>query len=443
MAGPKTRPNRGISAILPEKRLIIHTDGAARHITISPLSQLAFGLGAAALLGWGVFAASAMLADTLAPRADASVGPLRAAYEQRLDALAKERDQRAREASSAQGRFQIAMDEISRQQSDLLALESEKRELDAALDAMRARLGEAVATRQATASDNTSLRAEATEAQARAASTEELDETIRALSTQLRETAADRDTASAKAADLDRRVAEMKLDAEVAAKRRDQMIDQVEQAVAMSFGPLSKAMTGVDIDVDKLLDSVRANYSGQGGPLGPTVSTRNYDDGTAAADARFGSMMMDLDRLNLLRVAAQKVPIAMPLRDAFRFTSPFGVRSDPKGAGRRMHAGLDLAAPKGTPIYATADGVVTAAGPERGYGNVVRIQHDLGFETVYAHQSKVRVKVGQRVSRGDRIGDMGTTGRSTGVHLHYEVRVNGAAVNPLPYLEAARNVQQD
>lgn len=441
MAGPETRPNRGISAILPEKRLIVQTDGAARHITISPLAQLVFGIGAAALIGWGVFSATALFGETLAPGTEARVNPLRSAYEQRLDALAKERDQRAHEASSAQGRFQIAMDEISRQQSDLLALESEKRELGAALDAMRARLGDAVATRQAAASDNAWLRAEATEARARATDTDDLDETIRALSTQLRTTAADRDAASQKAADLDRRVAAMKLDAEVAAKRRDQMIDQVEQAVAMSFGPLSKAMTGVDIDVDKLLDTVRSNYSGQGGPLTPTVSTRNYDDGTAAADARFGSMMMDLDRLNLLRVAARKVPLAMPLKDAFRFTSPFGVRVDPKGAGRRMHAGLDLAAPKGTPIYATADGVVTAAGPERGYGNVVRIQHDLGFETIYAHQSKVRVKVGQRVSRGDRIGDMGTTGRSTGVHLHYEVRVNGAAVNPLPYLEAAQNVQ--
>jgi murein DD-endopeptidase MepM/ murein hydrolase activator NlpD len=105
-----------------------------------------------------------------------------------------------------------------------------------------------------------------------------------------------------------------------------------------------------------------------------------------------------------------------------------------------MHAGVDLAAPRGTPIFATADGVVVAAGPESGYGNVVRVQHEFGIETVYAHQSKIRVKVGQQVSRGVQIGDMGSTGRSTGSHLHYEVRVNGQPVNPMTYLEAAKDV---
>ncbi len=83
---------------------------------------------------------------------------------------------------------------------------------------------------------------------------------------------------------------------------------------------------------------------------------------------------------------------------------------------------------------------MTSAGAESGYGNVVRIQHDFGFETVYAHQSRIRVKVGQQVSRGEQIGDMGRTGRVTGVHLHYEVRLNGRPVNPMTYVEAAKDV---
>jgi murein DD-endopeptidase MepM/ murein hydrolase activator NlpD len=141
-----------------------------------------------------------------------------------------------------------------------------------------------------------------------------------------------------------------------------------------------------------------------------------------------------------MRVAAGKVPYAMPVHSSFRFTSGFGTRRDPKGGGRRMHAGVDLAGAKGTPIYAAADGVVESAERESGYGNVVRIRHDFGFETVYAHQSKIRVRPGQQVSRGEHIGDMGSTGRSTGVHLHYEVHLNGRPVNPMPYLEAAKDV---
>ena len=83
---------------------------------------------------------------------------------------------------------------------------------------------------------------------------------------------------------------------------------------------------------------------------------------------------------------------------------------------------------------------MTTAERESGYGNVVRIRHEFGFETVYAHQNKIRVKPGQTVSRGVQIGDMGSTGRSTGVHLHYEVRLNGDPVNPMTYLEAAKDV---
>ena len=105
-----------------------------------------------------------------------------------------------------------------------------------------------------------------------------------------------------------------------------------------------------------------------------------------------------------------------------------------------MHAGVDLAAPRGTPIFATADGVVTEAGRESGYGNVVRVQHELGFETVYAHLSSISVRPGQLLSRGEKIGGMGSTGRSTGSHLHYEVRVNGKPVNPMIYLEASKDV---
>jgi murein DD-endopeptidase MepM/ murein hydrolase activator NlpD len=151
-------------------------------------------------------------------------------------------------------------------------------------------------------------------------------------------------------------------------------------------------------------------------------------------------LLNQMDRLNLYRIAAQKAPFAAPVKASFRFTSKFGPRRDPKTGGRRMHKGVDFAAPNGTPLYATADGVVTHAGWSSGYGRLVKIQHEFGIETRYAHMSKLRAKVGQRVSRGDRIGDMGASGRVTGVHLHYEVRVGGRAVNPMIYIKAANDV---
>ncbi|MCL4105266.1 UNVERIFIED_CONTAM: hypothetical protein GTU68_055397 [Idotea baltica] len=105
-----------------------------------------------------------------------------------------------------------------------------------------------------------------------------------------------------------------------------------------------------------------------------------------------------------------------------------------------MHNGTDFAAPHGTDIFSTADGVITHAGWQSGYGKLIKIRHEFGIETRYAHLSNIRVKVGQRVSRGQIIGDMGNTGRSTGTHLHYEIRVNGKPMNPMTYIKAANNV---
>ncbi len=123
----------------------------------------------------------------------------------------------------------------------------------------------------------------------------------------------------------------------------------------------------------------------------------------------------------------------MPLKTSFRYTRP-------RRRWGRMHEGVDLAGAHGSPIYATADGVVVHAGPENGYGQLVSIRHDFGLETRYGHLSAINVTVGQKVSRGDKIGAMGNTGRSTGTHLHYEVRVNGAAKNPMIYIKAGKNV---
>ena len=144
--------------------------------------------------------------------------------------------------------------------------------------------------------------------------------------------------------------------------------------------------------------------------------------------------MRDLDTLQIYNITAAKLPVSMPVLTAFRYSSNFGPRDG------KLHKGVDMAGPTGSPIYATGDGVVIFSGWQSGYGKVVKIQHDFGFTTVYAHQNKLRVTKGQRVSRGERIGDMGSTGRSSGPHLHYEVVKNGRAVNPMNYIKAGQNV---
>jgi murein DD-endopeptidase MepM/ murein hydrolase activator NlpD len=132
-------------------------------------------------------------------------------------------------------------------------------------------------------------------------------------------------------------------------------------------------------------------------------------------------------------VATVSIPSLMPLRTA-SLTSGYGMRTHPVLRKRRAHKGVDLAAPTGTPIYATADGIVSKAERFSSYGLYVSMEHGAQVQTRFAHMSRIAVANGQNVKKGDIIGYVGSTGRSTGPHLHYEVRVAGRAVNPIPYM---------
>lgn len=129
------------------------------------------------------------------------------------------------------------------------------------------------------------------------------------------------------------------------------------------------------------------------------------------------------------------IPSLIPV-EGVKLTSDFGMRWHPVLGGRRAHKGVDLAAPAGTPIRASADGMVERADWFSGYGLFVALEHGGDIETRYGHMSRLNVAAGQRVRKGDIIGYVGSTGRSTGPHLHYEVRIAGEAVNPMPYLQS-------
>ena len=133
--------------------------------------------------------------------------------------------------------------------------------------------------------------------------------------------------------------------------------------------------------------------------------------------------------------SAVSIPSRMPV-EGVRLTSDYGMRWHPVGGGRRAHKGVDLAGPTGTPIHATADGLVAKADWFSSYGLYIQLEHGGNLQTRYGHMSRLNVGAGQRVKKGDVIGYLGSTGRSTGPHLHYEVRIAGEAVNPVPYMQA-------
>ena len=236
-----------------------------------------------------------------------------------------------------------------------------------------------------------------------------------------------------------------------------------------SQGSPAQRIQAVQLDQDRLIDAAEtyaknradrlklafrlsgldpAVYAGAsdglGGPLIEGKDSRalaavlDVDDDFAA---RLQHAVSDLSDMQGLQASEQAIPLAHPTVDT-RETSGFGVRSDPFTGEPAYHTGQDFAGAYGSPIYVTAPGVVSFTGVRSGYGNTIEVDHGHGFKTRYAHLSAIAVSVGQHVAAGQRIGAMGSTGRSTGTHLHYEVWVNGRPQNPLRFVKAGDYVQQ-
>ena len=427
------RVHAWLEARLPEKRLFLRSDTETRFIRLKPETQLVALFGGVLVVGWSIIATAILLMDSIGAgnfRAQAQRDQM--IYEERLNALSTERDVRAEEAVAAQQRFNSALEQISIMQSELLATEDKRRELETGLEVVQATLRTTMKAREDARAQVAALTEDGSGAAA-AAMSQEANGTVDLLAEALAETAAERDQIAADAAFALDNAAEMELALRLLEEKNDEIFRQLEEAMMVSVEPLDKMFRQAGLNPDNLLSAVRRGYSGTGGPLTPLqFSTKG---GGPDPDAeRANGILNRMDRINLYRIAAERAPFDMPVKSNFRFTSGFGQRWG------RLHAGTDFAGPIGAPIYATADGVVTFAGWSSGYGRLVKIQHEFGIETRYAHQSRMDVKVGQRVSRGQKIGAIGNSGRSTGPHLHYEVRVGGKPVNPMIYIRAGQDV---
>ena len=241
-------------------------------------------------------------------------------------------------------------------------------------------------------------------------------------------------------------------------QQRDQLasIDHASRrdldALALQLGQLQAQATRLNALGDRLtqvgkLDDGEFDFSSEpalGGPEETAVGQGSPLPLQAGLDdlrAEFDRQEAQLDVLdNLLRdrkIDNALLPSGMPVAQGY-ISSGFGGRSDPLDGHAAMHMGLDFDAPLGSPVLAVADGVVTYAGERSGYGNVVEIDHGNGYMTRYAHNSAFVAQVGQRVHAGDAIAKVGSTGRSTGPHCHFEVWLNGRAVNPMAYVKSTR-----
>lgn len=427
----------------PEQRLYLKSDTETRFVRLRSGTQVIALAGGMLALAWTIVATALIMMDSIgAGSAREQSARQQSLYEERLNTLSADRDLRAEEAARAQERFNLALAQVSKMQERLLASEDRRRELETGIDAIQDTLRRTIVERDEARGEADRVTLALNEQSGGATEMGRARDTVATLeylTLALGLTAEERDQ-NLDAAEAAREETEtIAAEKRMVEQRNDLIFAKLEEAVTISMEPLNNMFREAGMSPDDLLDAVRDGYSGQGGPLTP-ISLSTSGGVLSPEELRANGILSGLDRMNMYRMTAFKLPFAMPVKDSFRWTSGFGYRRDPKGAGTRMHEGTDMAAAYGTPIYSTADGVITHAGWDSGYGRLVKIRHDFGVETRYAHLSHIRVEVGQRVSRGERIGDMGNSGRSTGTHLHYEVRLDGTAVNPMTFIKAAKNV---
>ncbi|WP_245168670.1 M23 family metallopeptidase [Cognatishimia activa] len=418
----------------PERRLFLRSDTDTRFIRLKPHTQLMIAGCGALVVGWAIIVTAVLFMDSIGSgnfREQAKRDQEN--YQLRLNTLSDERDQRSAEALAAQERFTAALEQISLMQSELLSAETRSRELETGIEVIQSTLRRTMKERDEARTELERVTADA-DAYVESTVAQDLNtEGVESIVTALAETAAERDELFVQAREAVAIADNMELELKLLEEMNDQIFTQLEDAMTVSVEPLEKMFASAGLSTDALLEEVKRGYTGLGGPNLPLTVTTSGGE-LSPEMKRANALLGQLDRLNMYRIAAETTPFAVPYKTAVRYTSGFGMRWG------RMHRGADIAGPHGTDIFATADGVVIHAGWSSGYGKLIKIKHAHGIETRYAHLAKFRVKKGDRVSRGQHIGDMGNTGRSTGTHLHYEVRINGRAVNPMKFIKAARDV---
>ena len=419
------------SNYFPNRQLLLKTGSDTRFITLSSSTQAIIIFAVFIFVGWSLFSSLIFTFKALNLGAkEEYFDRSNVNYEDRIEQISDEKYSYFQRVKDAEAKLREALEAIEDFQVEITKAQIREEELQSGILILQGLIKQTknnnfigLEEQKNRLNNVTGLQQE---------NTIDTLPRISILMSLLEETVKERDDIKAKLAKALEKVDQLSYEADLSQQNNEQIFRQIEEALVISVKPLEKMFKSVGLDLNSLLNVIRNTYSGYGGPNLP-ISKLPIDSLTN--NEKLAAKMVDqILELGAWRIAVQKIPFAHPLNETFQYTSGFGPRWG------TMHYGTDMAAKHGSAILATADGVINFAGWEKGYGKLIKIKHDFGYETRYAHLSKINVSVGQRISQGDQIGKMGNTGRSTGTHLHYEIRRNGKPINPMKYIRARQNV---
>jgi murein DD-endopeptidase MepM/ murein hydrolase activator NlpD len=464
-----SKGQKTLQRLFPERQVMVRSAGRLRSVRFSTAAQLTGTAVAALLAGWVGFSSFMVLNhESILASKQEEVARARSAYQTLLAQVSVYRDKitqvteglennhaRAvallQQNESLDQRLQAIEDELASSQEEQRQTQEDKERLVGHLQKIRAELQEASEQGEAEA-EVASLAAERAQFQRERETLrgqlERLEQQITdvpedsifasevdSIEVELRKVVLQRDLARSEGDSLREEIAQLQ---ERLASMQDTQTTLTKRFTAVArerSADIEEALSGTGLKLEDLLkDNAEA---ARGGPFIP-LKPDEWKEGSLGGKTLV-SLNSDFEHWNALQVVLESLPLGQPLKD-YRITSGFGRRSDPVNGLGAVHQGLDMAAPFQSPVFATGPGKVTFAGWRGRYGRMIEIDHGNGIKTRYGHLNKILVRKGDRVDRSTRIALLGSSGRSTGPHVHYEVVVEGKPRNPINFIKAGVNV---
>jgi len=428
----RERWNERLSEAFPERQFVIRTEERVSYLRITKNPQMAVAACLIAFSGWiGFTSVSYFLNDQIIASKNSQIVGARLAYQSLLD-----------EVGAYQRKFISITTDLEENHSLMLGLVEQNATLQQDLSTIEHQLKVTEADRQAIFGARERLKGDLDTIQDNLTSLTSrnflLQDNLDTVASDLSTALAERNEALVESKRMKLYAEELKtsLDSlqtaqigtvEDLTQRTDDNIDSIERVVQMA-----------GLDVTAVLEANRDKSSGQGGPF------IEVPDGVAGDELRTKLVNLDsrLEHLKILQDTMQRIPLSAPLK-TYYITSKFGKRRDPLNEKWSMHYGVDLGSTNKAIVFSTAPGVVSFAGWKGKYGKFVEIDHGGGIKTRFGHLGKFFVKKGQKIGFFEKIGEVGSTGRSTGPHLHYEIVFNKKPMDPMGFIKAGRYVFQE
>ncbi|MGB0631983.1 MAG: peptidoglycan DD-metalloendopeptidase family protein [Alphaproteobacteria bacterium] len=415
-----------------DRQFIVRSKGRIRYVRVPAVLQVFGVLAAGAFAAWVAHSSYTYIVhDEIVSAKEAAIA-------------ARDRANRALrlELADARRSFAEATDSLEQNHKGLVSLIGQNQALKGNLASLRSELARIGDEKKKTEAQKRKYQEQVDVLAGRLEATEERNQSLvselKNTGSELADALADKSTARQNGVRMSNRVSELENRLASLREAQSNLLDRVADVSGAEIKRLKTLLASTGIKVDKLVRAQGGAAFAQGGPFEPAKQGKG-DSGEEPFDIALSTAGSRLDRLEALQKVMRTLPLAAPL-DYFYVSSKYGRRKDPINGSYAMHRGVDFGAKHRAVVLATAPGKVIYAGWKGKFGRFVSIDHGNGIVTRYGHLRRIYVKLGQKVDFRTKIGQMGSSGRSTGVHLHYEIHVDKRSVDPLKFMKVGKNV---